>query len=90
MIVLGHGLWQRRFNSDPNIVGKSVLLNSRSYTIVGVMGPDFQSLPASLVYPQGRFIDLIAEPYGEDHRSERHVRAVARLKSGVSMSRPGQ
>ncbi|HEX6729899.1 MAG TPA: ABC transporter permease, partial [Pyrinomonadaceae bacterium] len=30
VIVLGHSLWQRRFNSDPNIVGKSVLLNSRS------------------------------------------------------------
>jgi putative ABC transport system permease protein len=45
VIVLGHQLWQRRFNRDPNIVGKTVSLNSRSYTIVGVMGPDFQ--PAS-------------------------------------------
>jgi putative ABC transport system permease protein len=85
VIVLGHGLWQRRFNSDPNIVGKSVLLNSRSYTIVGVMGPDFQSLPASLVLPQGQFYRPIAEPYGEDYRSARHVRAVARLKPGVSI-----
>src|ERR1041385_3730366 len=46
VIVLGHGLWQRRFNSDPTIVGKIVSLNSRPYTVVGVMGPDFQPLPA--------------------------------------------
>ena len=85
VIVLGHALWQRRFNSDPNIVGKSVLLNSRPYTVVGVMGPDFQPLPASLVFPQGQFYRPIAEPYGEDYRSERHVRAVARLKPGVSV-----
>jgi len=85
VIVLGHGLWQRRFNSDPNIVGKTVLLNSRPYIIVGVMGPDFHSLPASLVYPQGQFYRPIAEPYGDVHRSERHVRAIARLKAGVTI-----
>ncbi len=85
VIVLGHGVWQRRFNSDPNIVGKSVLLNSRPYIVVGVMGPDFQSLPASLVSPQGQFYRPIAEPYGEEYRSERHVRAIARLKPGVTV-----
>jgi putative ABC transport system permease protein len=85
VIVLGHGLWQRRFNSDPNVVGKSVLLNSRPYTIVGVMGPDFHSLPASLVYPQGQFYRPIAEPYGDEYRDARHVRAIARLKSGVTI-----
>jgi putative ABC transport system permease protein len=87
VIVLGHHLWQRRFNSDPNIVGKSVLLNTRAYTIVGVMGPDFHSLPASLVFPQGQFYRPIAEPYDNEERSSRHVRAVARLKPGVTIDR---
>jgi len=85
VIVLGHALWQRRFNSDPTIVGKTVLLNSRPYTVVGVMGPDFQPLPANLVFPQGQFYRPIAEPYGDQYRSERHVRAVARLKPGVTI-----
>jgi putative ABC transport system permease protein len=80
VIVLGHALWQRRFNSDTGIIGKTVLLNSRPYTIVGVMGPDFQPLPASLVFPQGQFYRPIAEPYGDQYRSERHVRAIARLQ----------
>ena len=85
VIVLGHALWQRRFNSDRTIVGKTVLLNSRPYTVVGVMGPDFQPLPANLVFPQGQFYRPIAEPYGDLYRSERHVRAVARLKPGVTI-----
>jgi putative ABC transport system permease protein len=85
VIVLGHALWQRRYNSDPAVVGKTVLLNSRPYTIVGVVGPDFHPLPASLVFPQGQFYRPIAEPYSEEERDARHVRAVARLKPGVTI-----
>jgi putative ABC transport system permease protein len=86
VIVLGYGLWQRRYNSDPSIVGKTILLNSRPYTVVGVMGPDFQPLPPSLVFPQGQFYRPIAEPYSDEERDSRHVRAVARLKPGVSVA----
>ena len=51
VIVLSHGLWQRRFGGDPNIVGKNVHLNGRPYNIVGVMDADFRPLPPSLVAP---------------------------------------
>jgi predicted permease len=85
VIVLGYGLWQRRYNSDPTIVGKKVLLNSRPYSVVGVMGPDFHPLPPSLVFPQGQFYRPIAEPIADDQRDARHVRAVARLKPGVTV-----
>ena len=85
VIVLGHSLWQRRYNSDPSIVGKTILLNSRPYTVVGVMGPDFHPLPPSLVFPQGQFYRPIAEPINDEERSSRHVRSVARLKPGVTV-----
>jgi putative ABC transport system permease protein len=85
VIVLGHQLWQRRFNSDPHAVGKTVSLNSRTYTIVGVMGPDFHPLPPGLVFPQGQFYRPIAERYDNEERSSRHVRAIARLKPGVTI-----
>ena len=65
VIVLGYGLWQRRFGGDVNIVGKSVPLNGRPYTIVGVMGPEFRPLPDTLVSPEGQFYRPVAESYDE-------------------------
>ena len=47
-IIIGHELWQRRFNGDPNILGKTVRLsrNPNALTIVGVMAPGVRFLPA--------------------------------------------
>jgi putative ABC transport system permease protein len=42
VVVLSHELWQRRFNSDQTIVGKSVSLNQESYSVLGVMPAGFQ------------------------------------------------
>ncbi len=85
VIVLGYGLWQRRFGSDPNIVDRTISLNGRPYNILGVMGPDFQPLPKSLVSPEGQFYRPVAEAYDDSARDERHLRAIARLKPGVSL-----
>jgi putative ABC transport system permease protein len=85
VVVLGHGLWQRRFGSDPNIVGKTVLLNARPYNVVGVMDADFRPLPPSLVAPEGQFYRPVAESYDDSQRSARHLRAIARLKPGVTV-----
>ncbi len=85
VVVLGYGLWQRRFGGDRSIVGTKVLLNSRPYTIVGVMGPDFRPLPSTLVQPEGQFYRPVAEGYDDTKRDERHLRAIARLKPGVTI-----
>jgi len=39
--VLGHGLWQRRFGSDPGMVGKAVVLDGKPFTVVGIAAPGF-------------------------------------------------
>jgi putative ABC transport system permease protein len=85
VVVLGYALWQRRFGGDANIIGKSIQLNARPYNIVGVMGPDFQPLPASLVSRTGQFYRPVAEAYDEAARDERHLRAIARLKPGATI-----
>ncbi len=41
-VVLSHGLWQRRFGSDPNIIGKTILLGKEAYAVVGVLSSGFQ------------------------------------------------
>ncbi|MCU1267456.1 MAG: hypothetical protein JWM21_3774 [Acidobacteria bacterium] len=86
VVVLSYSLWQRRFAGDPDIVGKNILLNSRPYSIVGVMGADFRPLPSTLVSPEGQFYRPVAEKYDESERDARHLRAIARLKPGVTLA----
>jgi putative ABC transport system permease protein len=42
VVIMTHGLWQRRFGSDPGIIGKPLSLNGQSYTVVGVLPKSFQ------------------------------------------------
>src|ERR1044071_2143961 len=86
VIVLGHGLWQRRFGGDPSVVGRAVSLGGRPYTIVGVMPAEFRPLPQSLNNPQGQFYRPVAEPHDETERGSRHLRAIGRLKDGVTLA----
>jgi putative ABC transport system permease protein len=84
VIVLGYGLWKGRFGGDPGVVGKTVTLGTKAYTVVGVMPEDFLTLPSNLVAP-GQFYRPVAEPHDEDERASRHLRAIARLKPGVTV-----
>ncbi len=52
MIVISERLWKRRFNSDPSLIGKSLLLNGRSYTVIGIMPAKFE-FPIPLFGVQG-------------------------------------
>ncbi len=42
VVLLGHGLWQRRFGSDPTLVGKAIQLDGRRCEVIGVMPPGFR------------------------------------------------
>jgi predicted permease len=85
VIILGYGLWQRRFGGDPGIVGKTATIGGMPYTIVGVMPAAFRPLPESLVDQTAQFYRPVAEGYDEEQRSARHLRAIARLKPGVAL-----
>lgn len=50
--ILSDGLWRRRFAADSELIGRTVLLNNQSYTVIGIMPADFQfSLPADVIVP---------------------------------------
>lgn len=79
--VVSHGLWQRRFGADPQVTGKTLMLNGRPYTIVGVMPKDFDyPVPVELWVPLALTLNEQAE------RAQLSVQAIARLKPGVSVA----
>jgi len=57
--ILGHSLWQVRYGSDPSILGKSIDLDERRYTIVGVMPPSFRF---TLDQEMDVFVPLVLTP----------------------------
>ena len=77
-VLLSHGLWQRRFSSDPHIMGRQLRIDGRSMTVSGVMPPGF------------RFPFQTDLWWLNDHFFERHARGfridqtIGRLKPGVS------
>src|SRR5262245_42540666 len=51
-VIVSHGLWQRRFGADPNLVGKTIILNDISYTVAGILPASFRFYsPAEVFTP---------------------------------------
>ena len=79
-VMLLHGYWQRRFAGDPGVIGRSVTIDARPRTVIGVMPADFTFLEtkADLLLPQ-RF------DRGRTFLGNFSYRGVARLKPGMSL-----
>jgi len=86
VVILSNGLWQRRFGGDPNIIGKTILLDLKPVTVVGVLPASLASLPVSLIGGVAEIYGPIAEKSGDTRRGNRHLRAIARLKPGVTFA----
>src|SRR6185369_8895988 len=77
-ILLSHGLWQRKFGSDPAILGRQLHVDGRSLTVIGVMPPGFR-------FPFQSDIWWLNDRYFErENRGFRIDQTIARLKPGVS------
>lgn len=84
-VVISDEYWQRVFNSDPNTVGRTIKLNGRSYTIVGVTDPVFRGL--RLGSPTELYLAMPAHPsFSEAERGSRGIEIVGRLKPGVTLA----
>jgi predicted permease len=83
--ILSYGLWQRRFGSDPALVGKTISLNNENYTVVGFLSSDFYFPPFWREFAKAELwvpgLDL-TNPGRTDHG----YLAVARLKLGVTLT----
>jgi predicted permease len=85
VVVLGHATWQRRFGADPDVVGKTVRIDGRVSTIVGVAPPEF---PGTFAFSESElFLPLHWSGIDLERRDAGSLHALARLGSGVSLSR---
>jgi predicted permease len=80
VVVISHGLWQRAFGANPNIVGQTLTLNSRSFTVVGIMPAGFQ-LPREA----DLWVPLAWDDKERQTRSIHDYIVIARLKQNVSL-----
>jgi predicted permease len=90
MIILGERLWRRRFNSDASLIGKSVDLSGRRFTVVGIAPAAFHSidqiLDAQFWVPLGMAPSLVPNVPQRAARDYHWLMVVGRLKPGVSRS----
>nr|MBA3356432.1 ABC transporter permease [Pyrinomonadaceae bacterium] len=75
--VISEGLWQRRFNSDPNIVGRSLNLDDKSFTVVGVIARGVQ---APLLPDEIELWAPVSHGFGFTDRDGHYLNVIARLK----------
>jgi predicted permease len=92
VVVISHAVWQDTFGGDPNILTKTLLLNGRTYRIIGVMPPEFRfphetdfaySDPG--VQATDLWIPLGLSPRQQADRDGSNAYAIGRLKKGVSL-----
>jgi putative ABC transport system permease protein len=80
VVMLSHRLWQSRFGSDASVIGRTLLLDGKGYTLIGVLSNVFRMAPTTDIWmPVGQ--------YGDDLTSHLHheFSILARLKPGISI-----
>jgi predicted permease len=88
VIVLGRGYWKKRFNGDPSVVGRRVLVNGRPFVVAGVVPEGFHGvyalvefdayMPLGMMFPASAYKDLI------EKRDNHDLHAIGRLKPGLT------
>ncbi len=88
-VILTYGFWQRRFGSDPSVVGRTIQLDGLGSVVVGILPEDFHIyLPADAGMPTN--IDawrVIPSNFAENARDAAWLTVVTRLKDGVPIER---
>ena len=84
--VISDALWRRAFSADPNILQRTITLNDRALSVVGVMPPGFNGVSFDTdVWVPWAMLTLTGTPRVATDRGSRWLLAVARLKDGVSL-----
>jgi predicted permease len=89
VVVIGYGLWKRRFGADPNVVGRTITLNEHDFIVIGVAPKEFGSPFAGLaldVWTPVMMKDYVARPhFSLTDRGSRWLMVMGRLKPGATV-----
>ena len=80
-VIVSHGLWQSKFAGDPQLLGKTIRLNGRNYSVAGIMPPDF-----AYPVPMELWVPLALTPAEKSDRAALSLAALARLRPGVTVA----
>ncbi|HEX5889842.1 MAG TPA: ABC transporter permease [Pyrinomonadaceae bacterium] len=69
VVVIGHSLWQRRFNSDPGLVGKTIGINNQPLTVIGIAPPKYNGMFGGIAAEV--WVPLMMTPLVDQRRGER-------------------
>jgi predicted permease len=90
VVMLTHACWQRRFGSDPGVIGKKIKLNGMDYTVIGITPEGFAG--TEMVFTPEAFVPVMMAPQIEpgadwlDRRGSVNSFVIGRLKPGVTMA----
>lgn len=83
VVVLSKGLWKRRFGSDPKLIGKTVILDSEPFTVVGIVPERFQ------IFWESELWTPFYPTRSPEQRQEHYLRVIGRLRKGLNADQAG-
>ncbi len=86
-VVIGHGLWLRRFGADPSIVGRTVVFNGRHAVVLGVAPQWFGGLERAMATEVWLPLNAWSSPGDLQNRKIRDFELLGRLRPGVSLEK---
>ena len=84
VVILSHRFWQRYFGGDPSLVGRTIMLDERPHTVIGVLKPVLR-VPGGPVGYDDVFLPWVLLPWQRQSRMSHISEAVARVKDGVTL-----
>ena len=91
VVVISHGLWQRRFDSDPNLIGRPIAINGHMLTVIGIAPPQYTGMIrglASEMWVPASMLPTLEPAKGRPlltHRGNRWLILLGRLKPGTTI-----
>jgi putative ABC transport system permease protein len=84
VVLLGYGIWQRKYGGNPDVLGKSITLDRQSYTVIGILPKGFELLQQTpdIVIAMGPW----ASKLPDDRSWHPGINAIARLKARVTLA----